>query len=282
MQLRGHDIGVCSWSLQPENMADLVARVRQVGLEHVQLALQPLVEADAATRDAELEVLRDSGIKLTAGMISFPGEDYSTIAVIRKTGGFVPDDLWPKRKEMTLSAGDIAKDLGLTMISTHIGFVPPSSDAGYDKMVKRICEVAEPLADKGISLLLETGQEGASELLQFLNDLRCKGVFVNFDPANMILYGAGDPVEAIGILGRHIRHVHVKDAMLSDQPRMKWGEEVPFGTGQVPPALFLSALHRAGYKGPLVIEREAGSDRMRDVQSAVEALRGVLSPPGPH
>ncbi len=269
-------MGVCSWSLGPRDVGDLVHRVRQLGLEHVQLALGPLLEADDATRDAEVQTLRDSGIKITAGMISFPGEDYTTIASIRGTGGFVPDELGPARKELTLRAADLAQSLGLSMISTHVGFVPPSSDEKYDVMVKRVCEVAAPLQEKGVDLLLETGQESASELLQFLNDLRCRGVFVNFDPANMILYGSGDPIEAIGILGRHIRHVHVKDAVMSNQPRMKWGEEVPFGSGQVPHVAFAAALERARYTGPLVIEREAGADRMRDVQTAMNVLRWAL------
>jgi sugar phosphate isomerase/epimerase len=91
----------------------------------------------------------------------------------------------------------------------------------------------------------------------------------------MILYGAGDPIEAIGILGRHIRHVHVKDATASESPRMKWGEEVPFGTGQVPAREFLDALERTGYSGALTIEREAGDDRMRDVKYAIDVLRSL-------
>ena len=117
---------------------------------------------------------------------------------------------------------------------------------------------------------METGQETAPELLQFLNDLRCQNVKVNFDPANMILYGAGDPIEAIASLGRHIGHVHVKDATLSDAARARRGAtEVPFGTGQVPPKEFLRALDDVGYTGPLAIEREAGDDahgrhRVRD------------------
>ena len=273
MEIRGHAVGVCSWSLHPRDVDELIRRVRALGLDHVQIALGPLLEADDATRDAEIARLRDSGIKLTAGMISFPGEDYASIASIRGTGGYVPDELWPARKELTLRAADLAQTLGLHMMSTHVGFIPPSSDEKYDVMVKRVCEVAAPLQEKGVDLLLETGQESASELLQFLNDLRCRGVYVNFDPANMILYGSGDPLEAIGILGRHIRHVHVKDAVMSNQPRMKWGEEVPFGTGQVQPRAFLDALNRARYVGPLVIEREAGIDRSRDVLAAVNALR---------
>src|SRR5688500_396017 len=113
MEIRGHAIGVCSWSLQPRDMSDLIHRMRQLGLEHVQLALAPLLDADQATRDEEIRRLRDSGLKLTAGMIGFPGEDYSTIASIRGTGGFVPDELWPARKELTLRAADLAQALGL-------------------------------------------------------------------------------------------------------------------------------------------------------------------------
>ena len=161
------------------------------------------------------------------------------------------------------------------MVSTHIGFVPPSSDPNYAGMTGRVCEVASELAALGMDLLMETGQEPAPELLQFLNDLRCKNIKVNFDPANMILYGAGDPIEAIGILGRHIASVHVKDAVMSKNPGVDWGAEVPFGTGQVPPMDFLHALHDIGYRGPLIIEREAGATRLADIAFAVETLKSA-------
>ena len=98
------------------------------------------------------------------------------------------------------------------------------------------------LADHGLELLMETGQEEDAELLQFLNDLAVRNVHINFDPANMILYGAGDPIEAVQTLGRHIRHVHIKDGTLSKQPGVIWGEEVPFGHGQVGPRRFFDAL----------------------------------------
>src|SRR5262249_13557215 len=153
-------------------------------------------------------------------------------------------------------------ELGVKYLEFHVGFVPSSSDPAYNIIRDRVCEVANALATDGIDLLLETGQESASELLQFLNDLNCRNVAVNFDPANMILYGAEDPIDAIHILNRHIKHVHVKDAVSSNQPRMQWGTEVPFGTGEVDPEYFLDTLHEVGYTGPLTIEREAGHDRV--------------------
>ncbi len=275
MQIDGHDIGVCSWSLHPRDMADLAAQVKQLGIEHVQLALGGLLQLDDKGRQLELGVLRDSNIRLTGGMMGFPDEDYSTIPLIRQTGGFVSNEKWPARKVLMQQAASLAAEMGIDTVTSHVGFIPASSEPKYNAMVARVCEIAEPFNAHGITLLMETGQEPAAELLQFLNDLRCQNVKVNFDPANMILYGAGDPIEAIDTLGRHIRHVHVKDATLSERPGEEWGVEVPFGTGQVPPKAFVRALKAVGYTGPLVIEREAGEQRRADVKAAIEALRVV-------
>lgn len=273
MKIAGHDIGVCSWSLQPTDTPDLIQRVKQLGLSHLQLGVPRLTTLDEKRKAAEISAIKSSGLSLTATMIGFAGEDYSTIASIRKTGGYVADSEYPIRRQITKAAGRITRELGVDKISAHVGFVPPSSDPNYQVMVTRVGEIAADLAEIGLTFVLETGQETANELLQFLNDLRSSTVKVNFDPANMILYGAGDPIDAIKTLGRHIGHVHVKDATLSDAPGSKWGEEVPFGAGQVPPKDFLRALEDVGYTGPLVIEREAGVTRMEDVAIAIESLK---------
>lgn len=275
MNLHGHDIGVCSWSLQPRDLDDLLTRLRPLGLWHVQLALADFVAADEPAREAMVKTASTAGLTLTAGMINFDGEDYTTIASIRRTGGYAPSDAWEKRKSTTVSSGKVASSLGIKLLSTHVGFIPMSSDPNYRVMVERVGEIASELDKLGITFLMETGQESASELLQFINDLSARNIGVNFDPANMILYGAGDPIEAIGTLGRHIRHVHVKDAIGSEHPGTKWGDEVPFGTGQVNPREFLDALKEAGYTGPLIIEREAGSDRAGDVRMAIDALKNA-------
>jgi sugar phosphate isomerase/epimerase len=277
MRIGEHDIGVCSWSLRPNDLSDLATLVHRLELDHVQLGLGRLIAMDDAAREGELNTLAESALKLTAGMIGFEGEDYSTIASIRQTGGFVPDESWELRKAVCAQSAALAQQLGLRLLSAHVGFVPPSSNEKYKSMLERVCTIAEIFAQHELDLLMETGQEEASELLQFLNDLRCRNVFVNFDPANMILYGAGDPVEAVEILGRHIRHVHIKDAIASDQPGMTWGREVPFGTGDVAVDDFVTAVHSVGYTGPLVIEREAGDTRFEDVKFAIETLRRALS-----
>ena len=276
MNIAGHDIGVCSWSLQPQGMEDLVSKVKSLGLEHIQLGLLELVMLDDKRKHLELGHLRHPNLKVTATMISFPGEDYSSIAIIRDTGGYVPDKDWNLRKQLTVQAAKLTQELGVKWLTTHIGFVPPSSHEKYEVMITRVREIAAALGEHGLELLMETGQEEDAELLQFLNDLAVRNVHINFDPANMILYGAGDPIEAVQTLGRHIRHVHIKDGTLSKQPGVSWGEEVPFGHGQVGPKRFFNALHDVGYTGPLVIEREAGTNRLADVRTAIESIRSAI------
>jgi L-ribulose-5-phosphate 3-epimerase len=275
MNLLGHDIGVCSWSLRPADTADLIDKVQSLRLTHVQLALGDLLALDDDARGAAIAQLLDSGLKITATMISYPGENYSSIASIRRTGGLVPDERWEERQTLLIRAAELSKVLGVTQLTTHVGFIPAPNDANYQTLVDRICSIAKPLAEAGLELLMETGQESASELLQFLNNCRSKNFGVNFDPANLILYGSGDPIEALKTLGRHVRHVHVKDAIRSKSPGIEWGQEVPFGDGQVPHDGFIRALRQINYTGPLVIEREAGSDRTADVRYAIETLQGL-------
>lgn len=276
MKIGPHTIGICSWSLRASGIDELVRICGDLGVSHVQLALNPLLNLDESQRRDELARLRDAKLQLTAGMVGFPGEDYSSIASIRQTGGVMPDDLWPQRHELFHRALDLGKELGLDKITTHIGFIPSSADARYATILQRIEQIATLCSQRDIVLTMETGQERASELLQFLNDLPTKNVGANFDPANMLLYGSGDPIEAIGILGRHIHHVHVKDAIASDQPGIKWGDEVPFGSGQVDPHAFLNALKNVNYQGPLVIEREAGDNRVEDIRQAISVLQKAV------
>src|ERR1700735_4252074 len=113
MQLQGHDIGVCSWSLHPKGMADLVAKLRELGLLHVQLALLDLVMLDDKRKYEELGHLRAAGIAYTGGMLGFAGEDYSSIERIRQTGGFVPDADWPLRKRLAMEGAKLARELGM-------------------------------------------------------------------------------------------------------------------------------------------------------------------------
>jgi sugar phosphate isomerase/epimerase len=154
----------------------------------------------------------------------------------------------------------------------HAGFVDETDEAYAKKFYDRIRTLADTASDNGIMLLLETGQEAAEELKHFLETLDHAAIGVNFDPANMILYDKGDPIEAVRVLAPWIKHLHIKDAIRTTQPGT-WGQEVPWGGGQVGTDAFLGVLAEVGFEGVMAIEREAGDDRLGDIKLAAKRLQ---------
>ena len=147
-------------------------------------------------------------------------------------------------------------------------------------MLERLRVIVDVFAERGVAVAFETGQERADTLLQVLADLERPSAGVNFDPANMILYGTGDPIEALGILAPHVISVHAKDGDWppKDDPNAL-GTEKPLGQGSVGMPAFIAKLREIGYKGTINIEREVEDlqQRYADMASAVvllEELRG--------
>ena len=271
-----HDrLAVCSWSLQPANPQELISHLETIGLPRIQLALDPLRESPDVW--GNLPVLcKEHGVSVVSCMFGTIGEDYSTLESIRITGGVVPDETWELNWRNILQTADLAANLGLTLVSFHAGFLPhDKTDPEYQKLRERIAQIAQLFAAKNIDLVFETGQETADALRDFLEDLGCPNVGVNFDPANMILYGKGDPIEAMRVLGPWIKQVHIKDAVAAGQPGI-WGAEVTAGTGQVDWKAFFSTLESLGYHGNFCIEREAGNQRVADILTARQMVESLV------
>jgi len=248
---QGWPLGVCSWSLQ-RDAAGLAEAMRELGLKHVHLAV-------VEPRRPEWTV--------TAAMIGFPQEDYSTLETIRATGGIVPDAEWPSNRKLFLRAADTAAEWGTPFLSMHAGFLEHGNRVFADR-IKCLADVA---GERKLTLLMETGQESAAELRRFLEELAHPAVGLNFDPANMILYDKDAPADAVRMLAPWIRHVHIKDAMRTKR-RGEWGAEVSWGDGEVGGDSFLAALAATGFNGPVAIEREAGNDRLGDIKLAIRRL----------
>lgn len=258
-------MAVCSWSLQAKDPADLVDKLRATGVMRVQLALDPPQESPAVL-DNTIRTFRKGGIAVISGMVGCVGEDYSTMESIRLTGGVAPDETWELNLANFQSAALIAGKLGLKLVTFHAGFLDHRSPA-FKKMRQRVETVAEVFKQQDILLGLETGQETAEELVDMLRQLDHPNLCVNFDPANMIMYGKGDPVRALHTLAPWVRQVHIKDAIATRVPGT-WGEEVPVGSGQVDWRSFFAALKDCAGTPPLVIEREAGLQRVADIRAA--------------
>lgn len=271
-------VGVCSWSLQATGPEDLAAKVNALGVKRVQLGLTPHRD-DPGAWDGVETVLGASGIRIVSGMYSTIGEDYTSPATIRRTGGIVPDEHWEENLELARATVAKAQALGLPYIMAHAGFLPHDpNDPAYDKLAGRVATLANLFGEAGAGLLMETGQESADGLLAFLDEMKRRGannVAVNFDPANMILYDMDDPIEALSKLAPHVRQVHVKDARRT-KVKGEWGEEVVVGEGEVDWDAFVRILAETGFDGSYIFEREAGDNRVDDIRRGMDALAAAM------
>lgn len=269
-------IGVCSWSLRPQSPADLVEKVRACGLDVVQLALSRLCQ-DERRLDAMIAALREAGIQVRSGMMSTVGEDYSTLEMIQRTGGLRPNGHWKENLALARAVARSAKRAGIALVSFHAGFLPEERGSRErETMIGRVRTVVDAFAELGVRLALETGQERAEVLLDVLAELDRAACGVNFDPANMILYGMGDPVAALAALAPRVHQIHVKDARAT-KVRGAWGAEVPVGQGEVDWTDFFRVVREERLDVDLMIERESGENRREDIAEAAKLVRAASS-----
>jgi L-ribulose-5-phosphate 3-epimerase len=271
-------IGVCSWSLQVTSVPELKAFLDRLRIDVVQIACGDPHHASWAEGDAMPAAATAAGFRMSGAMLGFPGEDYTTPKTIERTGGFGDPATRPERIERFRWALARTRELGLTDLMLHAGFLPHPGDPARTPFLDTLARVSELAREAGVTVAFETGQESSALLLRTLTDLKCDNLKVNFDPANMLLYDMDDPLEAIEVLAPHVRSVHLKDAV---RPTVKgtWGEEVPLGRGQTNTRAFVKALKRIGYRGPLCIEREVGTqlERFQDIEHGVRFLRECLA-----
>ena len=226
--------------------------------------------------DRFLDRCRQAGITVTVVFGGFEGESYADIPTTARTVGLVPESTRAARIREMKEISDFAKRLGCDAVGLHIGFVPEDrSGANYRDLLAATRDLLDHVAANGQRLHLETGQETADHLLEFIHEVDRPNLFINFDPANMILYGTGDPIEALRKVGRYVRSVHCKDAKWATQGErgQAWGTEVPLGDGDVDMESYLRTLKEIGYSGPLTIEREIAHDGERQKADIGHAVR---------
>lgn len=262
-----------------------LAVARELNIPTIQIHAPHAGNRDEAAAAVISKRLESYGITATAVFGGFEGESYADIPTVVETVGLVPPATRDSRLAEMKEISDFAKHLGCGVIALHLGFVPhdPSLEL-YQQTVSVTQELCSYAASNGQSLHLETGQESAEGLVQFIDDTKCDNLFVNFDPANMILYGTGQPIEALEMLGSRVRSVHFKDANWGENPGEEWGEEVRLGDGQVDILKYMETLKAIGYDGPLTIEREIPQEPERQKSeighavSLIEKLRSQVWP----
>jgi sugar phosphate isomerase/epimerase len=253
--------------------------VQEVGVATVHLHA-PHPESRTPERTAALKRrLAELGITPTCVFAGFAGESYADIPTVERTIGLAPPATRAARLTELKQIADFAAEVGSPAVGLHIGFVPHDpDDPEYQALLAATRDICEHAAARGLNVHLETGQEPVDVLIHFIKDSGKDNLFVNFDPANMILYGAGEPLPALVKLAPYVRSVHCKDATWSDQPGKSWGQEVPLGAGHVDMEAYLQTLLTIGYHGPLTIEREIPKEKERqkaEILSAVTLLNDI-------
>ncbi len=245
----------------------------ELGVPTIQLHAPAQSTRTQENAEKFLARLSDLNITLTAVFGGFEGESYADIPTVSRTVGLIPPTTRAARTQEMKEIADFAQLLGCPVVALHLGFIthdPTSSD--YRDVIAITRDLCDHCAGNGQDLHLETGQETADGLLQFIHDVQRSNLFINFDPANMILYGTGEPIAALRQVGKYVHSVHCKDATWAANPGREWGAEVPLGDGAVGIENYLRTLADIGYTGPLTIEREIPQEPQRQKSEIGHAI----------
>lgn len=193
------------------------------------------------------------------------------------TLGLVPAEYRFARMKELMHGSDFARLLNVENLATHAGFLPevPAGEQ-YNSVVAALRAVAKYAKDNGQYFLFETGQETPVTLKRTIEDIGTGNLGINLDPANLILYGKANPIDALDVFGEYVRDVHAKDGCYPTDGH-HLGEEKPLGEGKVNFPSFINKLKEMGYEGPLTIEREISGERqIKDIKSAKKFLEELI------
>ncbi len=183
------------------------------------------------------------------------------------TLGIVPPTFRAQRIEHLQQMADFTRQLGIPALQTHVGFIPEDpNQLLYREAVQALREVVGYCRGKGIEFRYETGTESPITMLRTFEDVGLDNQAVNFDTANLILYGKANPLDALDTLGKYVRGMHAKDGLYPTSTR-ELGQEVPIGQGKVDFPRIIARLKEMNYQGAVTIEREiSGPQQLEDVR----------------
>ena len=251
-----------------------IAKVRDLGLVSCQVFVSDFDPQDAAPLRRALDQNKIEGTSLVVGG---PGREVWDFYDGPLTIGLVPRDTRAARIAHLKKTSDFAKQCGIPAVQTHCGFIPENpNDPLYKEVVTAMREVAEYCQRNGQNFRYETGQETPITLVRAIRDVGLDNQGVNFDLANLILYGKANPVDAIETLAPYVQGIHAKDGLFPTNAH-QLGEEVPIGKGKVDFPLIIARLKQLQYGGAVTIEREiSGPRQIEDVRAAKEYLEALI------
>lgn len=256
-------LGVVVWVHPGQSIDEAIRGVHALGLPTCQIGFETLTAEVAKPLQA---ALKKFGVQATALSEHGPGERIFNFYDGPETIGIVPRATREARIRNLELAADLAAVCGIPAIHSHCGFIPENPhDPLYPETVAAMKKIAAYCKTREISFLCETGEETPITLLRMIEDVGADNVFVNLDLANLILYGKGNPVDAMDVIGHLVRGIHAKDGLFPSDPKTL-GTEVAIGKGKVDFPVVFNKLHKVNYQGTITIERETeGTEQREDI-----------------
>ena len=255
----------------------LFTTVRDFGLSSCQLvSWQPMAISEGLIARARI-ASEDAGVRISLFWCGYSGPCAWNYIDGPATIGLVPPSTRAMRVEELKRGVDIACGLGIHDVATHVGFLPiDSKDANYLGTVAAIKDIAGYAGEKGVYFNFETGQETPMVLLRCIQDIGLPNLGINLDPANLLMYGNANPLDALDIFGKYVRDVHAKDGEYPVDG-YELGVEKPLGEGRVNFPALVAKLKSLHYRGPLTIEREiSGPKQNEDIRRAIDILTPLV------
>ena len=275
-------IGVLIELFKNTNIDERFAELRSMGMESCQLVCWDRdILHDDRVAEAVNEAVEKHGVHITAFWCGWEGRRVWDFYEGQLTLGLVPADYRVERLKMLMEGSDFAKKIHVTDFATHVGYMPENPyDPKYEEVLVACKAIVEKCKENGQNFLFETGQETPVTLKRAIQDIEKvlgKGnVGMNLDPANLLMYGKANPVDALDVFGEYVMGIHAKDGMYPTDGH-SLGAEMPLGKGKVNYPVFIEKLKEVGYEGDLTIEREiSGEEQKKDIIMAKEILDKLI------
>ncbi len=254
-----------------------IHKVRELGLPTCQVSVWKEELLTPAVFDRLGQAAQAAGVEITTLWTGTPGKYVWNFLQGPATIGIVPEATRAERLPMLKKGAEMAHRLGIPSITTHVGFIPEDpGDPLYKGTLAALKELAAHCRALGVQFWFETGQETPTTLLRTIEDIGLDNVGINLDPANLLLYGKANPVDALDVFGRYVRGVHAKDGEYPTNGR-ELGHEQALGQGRVNFPALLAKLKALGFRGALTIEREiSGPKQIEDILKGKAFLQSLL------
>lgn len=270
-------VGVLVQIDKDSNISEKFAQVKEMGMSSIQLVIwdqSVMTEENAQIINKEKN---NNNITISAFWCGWEGPNIWDFYDGQLTLGIVPETYRYQRMKNLMNGSDFCKKIDVQYFVTHAGYIPENPyDPSYFGIISCLKTIVNKCSENNQTFLFETGQETPVTLKRAISDIGCENIGINLDPANLVMYGKANPVDALDVFGEYVKGIHAKDGCYPTDG-YNLGKEMPLGQGKVDFPKLICKLKELGYSGDITIEREiTGNQQKKDIIMAKDMLEKLI------